>query len=494
MLDRWKNARTVAAFFTLVTRSMHLVYLCPQVPTNCTPHNIQHTHGFHDLFLQTDLGKAVRKRNQQLVTQLLPGGGKLKFSKLLLRQPDEPGAGTAPEFFVVEPVGGAPGVRLELKQLRKWWVGAKERGHVEDVANSAAGGDQDAPGTSIPAAGAQQEAIDVKPTAAYATADSTRGAISLGFTGVGTEPSASAPTLVTSSKDTYVAGVQQKERGSKRAGGTGTASPVHGALDNSSQVGQLAATAWPGEGPQAQLLSVETAPCAAGGCSQPGGAALNQSEGRFADEDYAVISANQERDDARAGGGAAVVLGDAAGGSVTRPEADGVPVGQLSTATAAPEVGVVMQADAPPDGDAPGPSLCTPVVPSVGTGYAVVAPGAAQGPGPGLNQARGDADFGLLSGGPSSPLQDLMSAIAFAATQRADTTAAVAAEALRWDRNAPELQALAAALPGDGPRDRLQRRAAALLLQPPPPKTESAYLVQTPLGPHTLTSVRKSLL
>ncbi len=468
-------------------------------------------HVLCNLFLQTDLGKEVRDQHQHLVAELLPRGGKLKFSTLLLRQPDEGGAGTAPEFFVMEQVGSTPVVRLEVKQLLNWWDGAKERGCVGDVVSTAAGGNPHAPGTSIPAADTEQDAIAVQATAAYATAASAQAAMGLEPMGVGTEPPAStggAPIPQTSSEGAHVAGAQEHEMGNLGAGGAGRVSPVHGAPDTSAHEEQLtAAAAWPGEGPQARLLgaaaaqlrpSVETAACAAGASSQPCGAAVGEPEGRGAVEDHVPGGTGQGLVDAGAGGGSdndAAVAWDAAGGFGSRPEADGGPGGHLSTAVAAGAMSIVMQADVPPGGDAPGTSLNTPAVASVDAGYAVAAPGAAQGPspshGPGPDQPRRVPDLGLPSGGPSSPLQDLMSAVTFISTQRGDP---FASEALRWDHNAPELQALAAALPGDRPQDRLQRRTAALLLLPPPPPTESASRGTTPLGPHTLTSVSGSVV
>ncbi len=217
-------------------------------------------------FLQADLGEEVRDQHQQLVAQLLPDGGKLKFSKLLLRQPDEAGAGTTPEFFVMEQVGGAPGVRLELKQLLGWWKGGQEQHCVTgawDEDSTTAGGDQDAhaPGTSVPAAAIEQDAIAVQPTAVYAPAQAAAelavAAMGLEPMGVGTKPAAStggAPIPQTSNQNTHVAGVQEQEMGNHGAGGTGTVSPVHGASDTTAQEEQLAAAAaWPGEGPQAQL-------------------------------------------------------------------------------------------------------------------------------------------------------------------------------------------------------------------------------------------------
>ncbi len=217
-------------------------------------------------FLQADLGEEVRDRHQQLVAELLPRGGKLKFSKLLLRQPGEAGAGTTPEFFVMEQVGGAPGVRLELKQLLRWWKGGQEQHSVTgawDEDSTTAGGSQDAhaPGTIDSASATEQDAIAVQPTAAdapvQAAADATRGAVSHEPTGVGTERCVSLVDTLSpqpSREDTYAAGAPAQGRRSSSAGSAGTVFPVPGALDAAATEEQLAATAsWPGEGPKAQL-------------------------------------------------------------------------------------------------------------------------------------------------------------------------------------------------------------------------------------------------
>ncbi len=152
---------------------------------------------------------------QRWVAELPPDGGKLKFSKLLPRQPDEAGAGTTPEFFAMEQVGGAPGMGLEVQQLRSWWKGGQEQHCVTgawDEDSATAGGDQDAraPGSSVPAAAIEQDAIAVKPTAVYAPAQAaealTRAAISLDPIGVGTGPNAGAFTAGASTAGASTAG------------------------------------------------------------------------------------------------------------------------------------------------------------------------------------------------------------------------------------------------------------------------------------------------
>lgn len=196
---------------------------------------------------------------------LLPDGGKLKFSKLLLRQPDEAGAGTTSEFFALEQIGGTPGVRLEVEQLLGWWKGGQEQrclASAGDADITAAGGDQDAPApcTGVAAAAIKHDPVVVQPTAAYAPAQIaaalTRAALSIEPTGAGNDPPAGhlgTPNTHSFSQNTHVTHVQEHETGNHGAGATGTVFPMHGAPATGQEEQLAAAAAWPGEEPQAQL-------------------------------------------------------------------------------------------------------------------------------------------------------------------------------------------------------------------------------------------------